>query len=98
MGDGGDAAGGTGRSSRRGTVTRFDEERGLGAVTDEAGTELMFHCTVIADGSRKVAEGTRVVFEVVPGHLGRWEASAIRPDPAAGQERHREDRAREGQP
>jgi cold shock CspA family protein len=61
-----------------GTVTAFDEPRGLGVIT-AAGTEYPFHCTVIADGTRTIAVGTDVEFEVVPGGLGRWEAAAVTP-------------------
>lgn len=62
-----------------GTVTTFDEPRGLGEVTGEDGTAYPFHCTQIADGSRTIAEGTAVRFEVVPGRMGRWEAAGITP-------------------
>jgi len=62
---------------RRGVVTAFDEHRGLGVVTGEDAREYPFHCTQIADGSRTIASGTPVEFEVVPGHLGRWEATCL---------------------
>jgi cold shock CspA family protein len=65
----------------RGRVTRFDEATGLGAVTGADGVELTFHAVAIADGSRAIAVGTEVDYEIVPGLLGRWEASGIRPDP-----------------
>ena len=60
-----------------GTVTSFDEPRGLGEITAEDGTTYPFHCTAIADGSRTIPEGAPVRFEVVPGRLGRWEAGRI---------------------
>ena len=60
-----------------GTVTAFDERRGLGEITADDGTTYPFHCTAIADGTRTIAVGTAVEFEVVPGQLGRWEAAAI---------------------
>ena len=41
------------------------------------GTDYPFHSTRIADGTRTIAVGTSVEFEVVPGQLGRWEAAAI---------------------
>jgi cold shock CspA family protein len=63
----------------RGTVEVFDEERGLGTVTLEDGRELGFHCTAIADGTRTIAVGTAVEVDVVPGHLGHWEADRLRP-------------------
>jgi len=60
-----------------GTVTAFDEQRGLGEITASDGGVYAFHCTVIADGSRTIAVGTHVEFTVVPGHAGRWEAAAV---------------------
>jgi cold shock CspA family protein len=60
-----------------GTVTEFDDDRGLGTVTADDGTAYPFHCTAIADGSRTIETGTTVTFDVVPGHLGRWEAATI---------------------
>ena len=64
---------------RRGAVVVFDEERGWGTVRTADGDEFWFHCTAIAGGTRSIEEGTRVMFEVVAGHLGRWEAVGIRP-------------------
>ena len=61
----------------RGTVARFDTERGLGEITGADGATYPFHSTVIADSSRRIAVGAAVEFEVTAGHLGRWEASAI---------------------
>lgn len=61
------------------TVTRFEDHRGLGIVTTDEGRELLFHCTVIAGGSRTIAEGTAVVVEVGPGLPGTWEAVFVRP-------------------
>ena len=62
----------------RGVVTEFDEQRGLGTVTgDDDGTTYPFHCTRIADGTRTIAVGTAVTFEVVPGLAGRWEAAQL---------------------
>lgn len=61
----------------RGTVVEFDEDRGYGTVRGEDGGELFFHCTRIADGTRTIAAGTAVVYEVVPGAPGRWEASGL---------------------
>jgi len=61
----------------RGVVTEFDDPRGLGVVTAEDGTAYPFHCTAIADGTRTIEERATVTFEVVPGRLGRWEASRL---------------------
>ncbi len=60
----------------------FDEAAGLGEITGADGTTYPFHCTQIADGSRSIAPGTAVRFEVVPGGRGRWEAARI--EPASG--------------
>ncbi|MCU1359679.1 MAG: hypothetical protein JWN99_968 [Ilumatobacteraceae bacterium] len=65
-------------SSKRGTVTDFDQQVGLGTVTDDAGTAWPFHCIAIADGSRTIEIGRTVTFESLP-KLGRWEATDIRP-------------------
>jgi cold shock CspA family protein len=62
----------------RGTVSVFDPEVGLGEVTAEDGAPIPFHCTVIADGSRTIAVGTAVEFELIP-KLGRYEATDVRP-------------------
>ena len=59
-----------------GTVTAFDEPRGLGTVTAE-GREYPFHTTQLADGSRSVRVGETVAFEVAPGRQGDWEAIRI---------------------
>ncbi|HUC36282.1 MAG TPA: hypothetical protein VMR97_04080 [Acidimicrobiales bacterium] len=68
----------TGRAGlRRGEVSQFDERRGLGEVVGEDGTPYSFHSTQIADGSRRIEVGSRVVFVPVPGHLGRFEASQV---------------------
>ncbi len=72
-----------------GVVSAFDEARGLGTVTggvrdeenegavDGDGRTWTFHCTAIADGSRTIEVGARVAFDVVPGHLGRMEATRV---------------------
>ncbi len=62
---------------RTGSVSSFDEFRGLGEVTADDGTTYPFHCTGIADGTRTIDVGTRVRFDVVAGRLGRWEAGAV---------------------
>ena len=67
----------------RGTVERFDVGSGLGEITGADGATYPFHSTVIADGTRNIAIGAAVEFDVVPGHLGRWEAANV--TPAAGQ-------------
>lgn len=63
----------------RGVVSSFDDPRGIGVVRTVDGVEYPFHCTAIADGTRTVAEGTPVTWQVAAGRLGRWEAVAITP-------------------
>ena len=60
----------------QGTVTEFDEPRGLGTI-DAEGTRYPFHCTALLDGTRTIEVGTAVTFEVRPAGRGRWEASQI---------------------
>lgn len=62
-----------------GTVVEFDERTGLGVVESTEGGRLVFHCTQITDGSRRIEIGTTVRYEVVPGNRGVWEAGALEP-------------------
>ena len=64
---------------RTGVVTAFDDPVGIGTVTEDGGDPYFFHCTAIADGSRSIEVGARVRFAVVPGRLGRWEATDVGP-------------------
>lgn len=64
---------------KTGRVDGFDEHVGLGTVRADDGGTYPFHCTAIADGSRTIAVGARVVFAVQPGPGGRWEAGGITP-------------------
>lgn len=62
----------------RGTVLEFDGQVGLGRIEDVEGRRWPFHCVSIADGSRMIDVGTRVVFDVGFCTLRR-EAVVIRP-------------------
>lgn len=62
---------------RRGKVRVFDEPRGVGEVEADDGTRFPFHATAIADGTRRIAPGTAVEFNVVAGLPGGWEAAVI---------------------
>ena len=62
---------------RQGTVRSFDERRGIGEIAAEDGKTFPFHCTAVADGTRRIAPGTPVEFDVVAGLPGRWEAATI---------------------
>jgi cold shock CspA family protein len=61
-----------------GFVASFDDPRGLGVV-QSGDRRFDFHCTVITDGSRRIAEGASVAFTVDAGHLGRLQASSVLP-------------------
>lgn len=61
----------------RGAIAAFDEEVGLGIIRAEDGRELAFHCTRLTDGSRSTEVGALVRFDIVAGHLGRWEAARV---------------------
>ena len=61
-----------------GTVVEFDAERGLGRIAADDGRSFPFHCTQIADGTRSIAVGAAVRFDVL-AKLGRYEATAISP-------------------
>jgi cold shock CspA family protein len=64
---------------RTGRVTAFDDDRGLGVITGDDESEIGFHCTAIADGTRTINVGVEVSYVTRARHLGRWEASDIRP-------------------
>lgn len=66
-----------------GTVTDFDDPRGLGTITATDGTTYPFHCTQLVDGTRTIDVATPVWFRVVAGHLGRFEATAVTRSAAA---------------
>jgi cold shock CspA family protein len=62
---------------RHGIVRSFDERRGVGEIEADDGGTFPFHATSIADGTRRIASGTAVEFDVVAGLPGRWEAVVI---------------------
>ena len=64
---------------QHGRVASFDADRGLGTVKGSDGTSFGFHATAIADGTRRIAVGTVVVFSVCPGQRGRYEARSLEP-------------------
>jgi cold shock CspA family protein len=61
----------------KGKVGSFDADVGLGDVLGEDGRRYPFHCTEIADGSRRIEVGAEVEFVVAPGHRGIREARAV---------------------
>ena len=62
---------------QRGTVASFDDAAGYGTLRSDDGREWWFHCTAIADGTRRIAAGSSVVFRVMPGREGRGEGVDI---------------------
>lgn len=64
--------------SLSGTVSSFDERRGLGEITDDSGAVWPFHCAEISDGSRQINVGQRVTF-VTKFHVARVEAFGVTP-------------------
>lgn len=63
----------------RGVVAAYDPAAGYGTVVADGGATWWFHCTAIADGTRRIVDGARVSFGLAPGRQGRWEAVAITP-------------------
>ncbi|HEY3485077.1 MAG TPA: hypothetical protein VGK49_06815 [Ilumatobacteraceae bacterium] len=61
---------------RTGTVTSFDAAEGLGEIAGDDGRVYPFQCMEIADGSRTIALGAAVTFDVL-AKLGRYEAARI---------------------
>ena len=59
-----------------GTVTEFDEAKGLGTVTDADGRGYLFHCIEIADGTRTIEVGRAVRFHPLP-KFGRIQAGRV---------------------
>lgn len=65
------------RRPARGVVVTFNAARGLGTLRTDDGHEVPFHCTAIANGSRRIDTGRRVVCVLGAGRLGLVEAQAI---------------------
>ena len=63
---------------RLGRVNNYDDAAGYGTIVDDENI-WFFHCTAIADGSRRIDVGADVGFVLRPGHLGRWEARDVSP-------------------
>lgn len=60
-----------------GTVTAFDAASGLGSISSADAGDHLFHCIEIADGTRQIAVGAQVSFDLL-AKLGRYEAANIR--------------------
>jgi cold shock protein len=67
-----------------GTVKWFNEQKGYGFITQDAGGDVFVHYSSIEGSSfRTLAEGERVQFEVVPGTKGPQATSVRRLTTAA---------------
>jgi CspA family cold shock protein len=56
---------------QKGTVKRFNEEKGFGFIERENGDDVFVHFSAITgDGFKSLEEGQRVQFEVVQGQRG----------------------------
>lgn len=62
-----------------GHVVAFDAAVGLGTVRGADGSEYLFHCVEIADGTRDIAVGAPVTFVPTPKR-GRIEAFSVTPN------------------
>ena len=55
----------------QGTVKWFNDSKGFGFISQEAGEDVFVHHTAIQmDGFRSLTEGDRVEFEVIKGPKG----------------------------
>lgn len=64
-------------SDGTGVVAEFDEDRGIGLIQRDDGTNYPFQCLSIADGTRTIPVGVSVAFSVAAGRMGKWEATSI---------------------
>ena len=54
-----------------GTVKWFNESKGFGFITNDDGGDVFVHYSAIQDsGFKTLAEGDKVIFEVVKGQKG----------------------------
>lgn len=58
-------------------MVSFDVAAGLGEVESSTGERHVFHCIEIADGTRGIAVGVHVSFDLL-AKFGRYEAANIR--------------------
>ncbi len=61
---------------RRGVVIDFDDDKGLGSVVDDDGTEYLFHVIEIADGTRTIDVGQAVTFQPL-AKFGSYQAGRL---------------------
>ncbi|HON37217.1 MAG: cold-shock protein [Desulfomonilia bacterium] len=62
-----------------GTVKWFNEKKGFGFITEDGGNDVFVHYSAIKqDGFKTLAEGDKVVFEVVKGPKGPQAANVVK--------------------
>ncbi len=55
----------------KGTVKWFNNQKGYGLISDEAGNDIFVHYTgLLMDGFKSLDEGADVEFEIVNGEKG----------------------------
>jgi cold shock CspA family protein len=59
-----------------GTISEFDEAKGLGVIVADDDHVVPFHCVEIADGTRTIDTGQAVTFRLLP-RFGAFQAGAI---------------------
>ena len=72
-----DAAATESETGLSGVVVDFDAHVGLGHIESSTGERHLFHCVEIADGTRDIAVGTDVIFDILM-KFGDREAGNIR--------------------
>ncbi len=62
-----------------GTVKWFNEKKGFGFITEEAGEDVFVHYSAIkTDGFKTLNEGETVTFDVVDGPKGPQASNVLR--------------------
>lgn len=62
----------------KGTVKFFNDQKGFGFISREAGDDVFVHYSnIVGDGHKTLAEGDTVEFEAAPGRKGE-EARNVR--------------------
>lgn len=63
---------GNGDNMQQGTVKWFNDQKGFGFITPDAGGKDLFvhHSNINSDGFRTLAEGQRVSYEAAEGRKG----------------------------
>ena len=63
----------------KGTVKWFNNQKGYGFISDEAGNDVFVHYTALSmDGYKTLNEGQEVEFELVEGPKGAQALNVVR--------------------